>query len=391
MRRFTLGFLCVAVLFALPVLAGDADKPYGHTIPPFKPVFIKLFGVQCRLMSMEQLRTVAAQLTTQEKSAMSYFLGADGHAQVKSTLEPEKQKFLDQEFALRAEAQPVDLQPLYPHILAVSDNTLTLEQHKKALAELTPEEMGSQSFYLGDGGRKTFFSLLTPDRVEAVLDYTPDWVLLETGRRVYAAMKSYSCIGFKQEMIGGKMQGVEKILIKTRDQPWAIYMKWLDGPFKGRELIYNEKLLGVGKVRVRESGILGITPVTLPVDSDIARRGTNHYITDIGLKFLFRTIETDYRKAAPRNVIKRINHGIIDLDGVRVYKMETILPRDQSAGFYCYRTMHYIDFLRSMEVKAEMYNWDNVMYESYHYIQIKPNPGFTERDFDPANPEYNLK
>jgi len=308
----------------------------------------------------------------------------------KKAAAPEKQKFLDQEFALRTEAKPGDMPALYPHILAVSENNLTLEQLRQSLALLTPEEMGSQSFYMGEAGRRSFFGLLSQDRIEAALDYAPDWVLLETGRRKLDSMKSYSCVAYKQEMIGGKMQGVEKILFKTRDKPWALYMKWLDGPFKGRELVYNEKILGVGLVRVRESGVLGVIPVTLPVDSDIARRGTNHYITDLGLKFLFRTIEADYRKAAPQNHQRRINHGIVMLDGVRVYKMESVLPRDKSLGYYRYRVIHYIDFMDSLEVKAEMYDWDNVMWESYHYTQIRPNPGFTERDFDPDNPEYDL-
>lgn len=391
MKRFGTAFLASALLMlSLPVVAGDAEKPYGHAIPPFRQVFIKLFNIQCRLMSLDQLRSTAAQLSTQEKTTISYFLGADGHEQAKKGLDPEKQKFLDREFALRSEAKPGDMQALYPRILAVSDNNLTLEQHQKSLALLTPEEMGSQSFYMGEAGRRAFFGLLSQDRIEAVLDYTPDWVLLETGRRKLATMKSYSCIAYKQEMIDGKMQGVEKILFKNRDKPWALYMKWLDGPFKGRELVYNEKILGVGKVRVRESGVLGVMPVTLPIDSDIARRGTNHYITDLGLKFLFRTIEADYRKAAPKNHQQRINHGIVMLEGVRVYKMESILPRDKSLGYYCYRIIHYIDFMNSLEVKAEMFDWNNVMWESYHYTQIKPTPGFTERDFDPDNPEYDL-
>lgn len=101
-------------------------------------------------------------------------------------------------------------------------------------------------------------------------------------------------------------------------------------------------------------------------------------------------IEFDYRKAEQRGEIERKNYGIEDLDGHKVYKMESILPKDKSKGYYCHRMVHYIDYLRSLEIKAEMYTWDDQFYESYYYTRIKVNSGLTDRDFDPENPDYDL-
>ena len=46
--------------------------------------------------------------------------------------------------------------------------------------------------------------------------------------------------------------------------------------------------------------------------------------------------------------------------------------------------------MRSLEIKAVMYNWDNQLQESYTYTQIAINPGLKDIDFDPDNPEYRL-
>ncbi len=380
-----------AMALCLPAEA-QQDKCFGHDIPAFREVFIKLFRATAGTMNMEQMKNTSIQLSDTERAALSYFLGKEGHEKVKEGLSDEKQEFLDQKYAVHTEIPPErDFESLFPHVLAVSNNNLEKDQLEYTLNALTPEDLASQSFFLGEEGRATLFSEMTMDRVEVVLDHIPDWVFIETGRRKYETIRGYTSICYKQERLDNEdLQDVETVLLKYRDDPWSIYMKWLDGPWKGRELVYNEKVLGAGRVRVRERGIWGVLPLTLPVDSELAQRGSNHMVTEIGLKNLLDMIMVDYMKAAPKGHIKRVNHGIEDLDGHKVYKMESILPKDKSLGYYCYRMVHYIDFIRSLEIKAEMFNWKDQLYESYYYTQIKINPGLTDRDFDPENPDYRL-
>ncbi len=367
------------------------DSCYGHDIPSFRSVFIHLFRTTVDQMSMEQLQTTSIQFTDQERAAISYYLGIDGHNKVKQGLPEEKQKFLDEKYQLHSQVSPdYDFKKLFPHLLAVSNNNLTKKQYRKTLESLTPEQIASQSFYMGPEGRKVLFTEMTSDRVKILLNHTPQWVILETGMRTYADIRGYTSILYKQERIDDELQGKEKIFLKYREHPHSIYMKWLDGPWKGRELVYNESLLGKGKVRVRESGALGILPVTLPVDSAIAQRGSNHKVTEIGLKNLLDMIEENYRAAEPNNDLDRKNHGFQDLDGHKVYVMESILPDDPSKGYYCHRMFHYIDFKRSLEIKARIYTFGNKLYESYYYTRIKINPGLTDNDFDPDNPDYDL-
>jgi hypothetical protein len=167
-------------------------------------------------------------------------------------------------------------------------------------------------------------------------------------------------------------------------------MRWLAGPFKGRELVYNVHVLGSDKLRVREGGLLGIVPVTIALDAPVARRGTNHLVSEVGFSHLLSLIEKDYTKAAPRGHIRRVNHGFETLDGRKTYKVESILPRDEKLGYYCYRMMHWTDYLKGIEIKSEVFNFKDELQESYYYKEVNTAPGFTAEDFDPKNKAYHL-
>ena len=391
-RNATLVMVLGALLgLGLALAAEETAQCFGHRIPAFKEVFIKLFKASVEQMNLDQLRTTSTQMSDTERAAISYYLGKEGHQQVREGLPQEKRAFLDEKYQISTGIPPVqNFQAVYPHILAISNNNLGPDQLRKTLEALTPADLASQSFYMGEDGRKALFSEMTLSGVEEVLNHTEDWTMIETGKRMHAQIQDYTCIMFKQERLGKDLQGVEKILLKYREKPKSIYMKWVDGPWTGRELLYNEALFGAGKVRVREKGVLGLAAVTIPVDWEIAKRGSNHMCTEIGMKYLLFMIENDYRKAIAKGQLQRKNDGITEVDGRKVYKEESWMPRDQKLGYYCYHMTHYIDFLRSLEIKAEIYNWDDELQESYIYTQIKLNPGLTDRDFDPANPDYKL-
>ena len=63
-----------------------------------------------------------------------------------------------------------------------------------------------------------------------MLQNTPTWLFSETGLRRYAELKDYTCIMYKQERLGSKLQDVETIVLKYREHPKSIYMKWIAGP-----------------------------------------------------------------------------------------------------------------------------------------------------------------
>jgi hypothetical protein len=339
--------------------SANTEQCFGHEVPAFPEVFPRLY------------QTVQDQLTPDQVSAVAEALG---------------EEIPDEPPSLEDPAQARKL----PDLLLAVNRQLSLAQLQELLGALSAEELASQSLFLGDEGRRRLLSGLDPERTALLLDRTPDWVLLETGKRALARFATYTATLHKNERIDGKLQGEEVIELKYRSDPRAFYLRWVDGPFKGRQVLYNERLLGTGKIRVREKGLLGLAAATIPVDSKVARRGTKHLATELGLSELVALMERDYVKAEPRGHVQRVNHGLVEVDGRPAYRLETRLPRDPSHGYYCHRVVHTIDHLAGYAFQTEVYDFDDQLDEWYHYRQVNPQAALTDADFDPKNRAYKL-
>jgi len=368
----------------------NSVRCYGHDVPAFREVFPKLFRAGLDIMQADQIHQVAGRIEPSDRAAMADYLGPDGIRRVLDGLVDEKAQAVASSYATTGSITEERFRAVFPRVMVAIHNTLQPDQVVRVMACLSAEDIASMSLFFGDDGRTFVFEHMRPDAVRAVLDRTEDWVFLETGRRAVQAVPQYTCTLEKQERVDRKLQGVETIELKYRSSPLGIYMKWTAGPFKGRELLYSEAVLGKDKIRVREGGVLGIVPVTLTTDAPLARRGTKHLVTEVGLGQLVKMIEADYLKAGPKGHIKRINHGIVDLDGVKVYKFESVLPRDRSLGYYCHRMVHYTDYLRALEIKCEVFNFDDDLDEAYYYRNLNLKPGLSDVDFDPKNRQYKL-
>jgi hypothetical protein len=366
-------------------------EPHDHTdIPPFRALFPRLFRRGVDVMSVEQIAAVAKTLPESTRQAVADFLGSEGVAAVAEELPLEKAELLVSAYPAAGETDASTFVEHYPAVMLATNEQLTSEQLTAVLEGLSPVELVSQSLFLGARGRHHVMGQLRHEQVRAILDHSNDWVLLETAKDALSAYGQYRCLLEKQERVKGKLQGLERIELKARQTPRSIYMRWIGGPHKGRQVLYNEAVLGPGKLRVREGGLLGVLPVTLDVDSALAGRGTNHRITEVGLHHLVALLEQDYVRAHPRGHLERVNHGIAMLDGRPVYKIESRLPRDPTLGYYCHRVVHYTDYVNAIDVKAEVYDFHDALQETFHYRELATEPKLTDHDFDPKNRAYHL-
>jgi len=383
--------VALALIGVLTASAGGINSMLMGQLPGFDKVFEKLFHSDVELASLDQLKSIHSKMSEAQIAAIANFYTKEHWEKLTADLPEDKREFLINTYEpLRGKAQPKDLKKHFPEIMSIIINETTPEQITATMENMSYKEMGSLSLFLDNDGLKTLFSSIPTNKDLIILDNTPDWVLLEMGLRFYVKnIKNYECTFLKQERVGGKLQDEETIHLKYREKPKALYMKWLAGPFKGRELLYNETIRA-DDIRVREAGFLGVIPVWISVDSPLAMRGTNHTVLEVGMKYLLNMIKKDWQKSHTTGDLSRKNYGITKLDGHNVYVMESIQKKNPAQNYYCHRLRHYIDYTRSMEIKAEVYDWDNKLMEKYTYLDIKLNTDLTDKDFDPDNPEYKL-
>lgn len=212
---------------------------------------------------------------------------------------------------------------------------------------------------------------------------------LELAERSYAEVRDYTAILLRRELIDDALRDQETILLKFQ-RPFKVYLKWLDGPGKGREGLY---VAGANKGRflVREPrGIRRLFTVALdPADPRVLEE-SRHPVTDVGIGRLLEIIGENVRRAARNGVLQLVDRGPGIVADRRAYQVEGILPSKPGAGYYCYRVFLSFDEENDLPIRVVVYDWDDRIVEQYEYTQLRLNAALSDQDFDPRNPDYGF-
>jgi hypothetical protein len=84
------------------------------------------------------------------------------------------------------------------------------------------------------------------------------------------------------------------------------------------------------------------------------------------------------------------DHGEQTVYGRKTRVLEGVLPKDASKGYYCYRCIVNLDVETRMPIKTQIFDWENHLVECCGYEHLNLNPGLSDKDFDPKNPEYHF-
>ncbi|MDD5085408.1 MAG: DUF1571 domain-containing protein [Candidatus Omnitrophica bacterium] len=201
--------------------------------------------------------------------------------------------------------------------------------------------------------------------------------------KAYEKVQDYTAVFMRQETREGKLQDEEKIQFAFK-RPFAISMKWLDGPGKGRDLFYVEGQ-NDGKILVNPGGLLGalVSYVRIDADGPMARKNSTRSIKQAGLGNAIASILQQTLLAKERKELQVVDHGERELEGRVVHFVERILPQDPV--YQNHRLLLWIDKSTGLPVKIMLYNWDDVLTESYFYSSLKINVGLTDDDFLPPS------
>jgi Protein of unknown function (DUF1571) len=213
--------------------------------------------------------------------------------------------------------------------------------------------------------------------------------LLELAEEGYAEVQDYTTILLARERVGGALNSEQAILLKF-GRPFSVYMRWMDGPYQGREGLFVEGAWGDRFLVQEKQGIARlVTAAISPHDPRVFQVG-RHPVTDVGIGHLLQILGRDARRAASNGVLTVIDRGRRSVAGRPAHEVEGILPSDPDAGYYCHRVVVSFDLENRLPVRAVIYDWAEQLVEEYTYTQLRLNPGLTTRDFDPENPEYGF-
>jgi outer membrane lipoprotein-sorting protein len=210
---------------------------------------------------------------------------------------------------------------------------------------------------------------------------------LQKSEQALATVDNYTALFHRIEFVDGKLIPEEVMALKFK-RPFKIYLRWLR-PSTGQESLYVEGANN-NKIKAHTTGMAGLINVNLDPRGTHAMRNSRHPITEAGLHNLFEKIAANARRGLRAGELTARDHGEETVYGRKTRVLEGILPKDSSKGYYCYRCILNLDLETKMPLKTQIFDWQDRLVECYGYETLQLNPGLSDTDFSPKNPQYHF-
>ncbi len=213
----------------------------------------------------------------------------------------------------------------------------------------------------------------------------------------------YTAIVRKRETIGDTLTEAEMMFIKVRNRkeqdgelvtPLSLYLNYLKPVSKkGQEAIWVEGQNG-GKLIAHGTGIQGLIKVNLDPNGTIAKMGTNYAIFDLGIENLILKLIDRANGEKANDDVEVHFYKNAKING-RVCTLMEVKHPVQRAGLDFHIARIFIDDELNLPVLYQAYNWPKVkdgelvLIEEFIYTNVNLDVKLTDKDFDPANPEYH--
>jgi hypothetical protein len=211
-------------------------------------------------------------------------------------------------------------------------------------------------------------------------------------------IQDYTCTLVKRERIDGVLNDHEYMFVRVRHQPFSVYCYFLaPAKLKGQECMFVDGK-NDGKMWAHPNGIKHklVGTVSLLPTSSFAMAGNRYPVTELGVKRLttrlIEVAESDMRFG--ESEVKVIPGAKINNRDCTCVQVLHPVPRKE---FLYHIARVYVDNQMNLPVRFEAYEWpanpgeQPPLVEEYTYLNLKLNNGFTDADFDIANPNYQFK
>lgn len=210
-------------------------------------------------------------------------------------------------------------------------------------------------------------------------------------------IKDYTCIFVKRERVGNELLAEERLEMKLRHSPFSVYMRFLEPESSaGQEAIYvagrnDGKLIG------HTTGLKGQVVGSVPLDPTgyLAMMNNRYPITNAGMKNLVTLLlKLGQRKDLLKNCrVKFVEDQKVDERPCLLIEIDN---PPAPGEFKLAKARIWLDREWNVPVRFESWEWpaeagaEPLLVERYSYLKLKFDQGLTDRDFDPANPQYDF-
>ncbi len=221
--------------------------------------------------------------------------------------------------------------------------------------------------------RNAVLARMTREEQDEAMRRAPLADLIRAGKNAAAELGTYRYRLVKQERVKGKMLDPQEIVAYVRPSPFAVRLRYVKGPAKGRNVLYNAALRE-NELRAREAGLLGVAAVWIGIDSAMAKRDTNHKVTDMGFQALFARFDRDIERARPKGGFRVEPEGF---DEQGNWCAKYVAP--PGAGTYAEACRICSNLKTALPSRVEAFEGQQVK-ERYHFFDVE-GPIEVPKDF----------
>ena len=221
---------------------------------------------------------------------------------------------------------------------------------------------------------------------------TDHCALLRKGLERYdSSVRDYTCLFIKQERIGGQMRPAQHVRVKFMDKPFSVAMEWTRNIPLGDRVIYI-KGENNGMMLIRPKGIWKnlLGTVARDPESKQVMANTLRPVTQFGFRRSLESLLEVYELSEKRGEAVNTFEGYGEIDGQKVFVLQRMLPARED--YPAKKTRVYIGVETLAPLGVDGWDWDDQLFCSYRFQDVKFNAGLTATDFTPeANDMQPLK
>jgi hypothetical protein len=195
--------------------------------------------------------------------------------------------------------------------------------------------------------------------------------LVASARARLDALASYQVDLNRQERVGEALLEPEDVLLSIRRNPRAVRLEWLDGPHKGREVIYAaDQNGGLMHVNMADS-VVPVPRMSMPPDSPLVLKSSRHPITEAGLDNVVADLEKTIALTGKGDTSRgRLSYGGLENPGPLerpCHKLVRITPSGE--------TWHvYLDPETKLPAMVQATDLQGELLERYVFRNPRPDP-----------------